>query len=92
MQEFWLGGIGEVDDGGVARCAGEAVGVGNEQLAVVIEEREADGGEAVGGEGAEEGVRGVALERSGVEDEDGVVVARGDVDGAAVGGDGSADG
>ena len=69
---------------------GELVGVGDEQLAVVIEEREADGREAVGGDGAEEGVAGVVLEGGGVEDEDGVVTAGGDVDGAAVGGDGHA--
>ena len=92
LQEFWLGGIGEVDDGGVARHAGELVGVGDEHFAVVIEECEADGREAVRGEAAQVGVRGVVLECGGVEDEDVVVVARGDVEGAAVGGDGFADG
>ena len=68
------------------------VGVGDEQLAVVVEEREADGRDTVRLDGAEEGVVGVVLECSGVEDEDGVVAARGDVEGAAVGGENLADG
>jgi hypothetical protein len=91
LHKFGLGGIGEVDDSGVAGNVGELVGVGDEQLAVVIEERETDGCEAVGCHGADEGMGGVVLERGCVEDQDGVVVAGRDVDGVAVGRDDLAD-
>src|SRR6185437_9054165 len=92
LKKFEFVGIGDVHDSGVARSDGELVGVGDEQLAVVIEECEADGREAVAGDGAEEGVAGVVLEGGGVEDKDVVVVTRGDVEGAAIGGYGHADG
>src|ERR1700761_4316442 len=90
LNRFGFCGVGDVDEGGVASAVREAVGVGDEELTVVVEECETDRGLAAGIDRAQERVGGVLLEGGGVEDENFVVAASDHVDGASVGGDGGA--
>ena len=85
------GGDGNGENRGISSTGVEAVGVGDGEKLVGVEEGDADGGGSAGVGVAEEGVGGVGFEKRGAEGEDSVVSADGDPKSGVVGALGHAD-